>query len=202
MAPALPDARNMRSSISLPLPPRGLRVALAAIVLGLGACSPNRAGPEPGSPPPASQTAPAPARPEPTSATSGSLRQAEATSSSTGSKPRLLQVATFPDIPIAQALNKVIPGLVDNDRKLMLGGVGSDLWHSPDDPPNTLRAEGTIVDGGGAQNGSNRWGDYSSMNLDPSDGCTFWYTNEFYGSGFNLNWRTKIGTFKFATCGK
>jgi hypothetical protein len=23
-----------------------------------------------------------------------------------------------------------------------------------------------------------RWGDYSSMSVDPVDDCTFWYTNE------------------------
>ena len=33
--------------------------------------------------------------------------------------------------------------------------------------------------GTGAQTGSaNRWGDYSSMSLD-TDGCTFWYTQEY-----------------------
>lgn len=45
-----------------------------------------------------------------------------------------------------------------------------------------------------------RWGDYSSMMLDPTDGCTFWYAQEYYGSdGYHL-WSTHIGAFKFSTC--
>jgi hypothetical protein len=69
------------------------------------------------------------------------------------------------------------------------------------DPPNTLRTENVIVNGQGAQSGFNRWGDYSSMNLDPDDGCTFWYTNEFVAQAGGQHWKTKIGTFKFASCG-
>ena len=41
--------------------------------------------------------------------------------------------------------------------------------------------EGTIINGSGVQTTTNsRWGDYTSMNIDPSDDCTFWYTNEYY----------------------
>lgn len=29
----------------------------------------------------------------------------------------------------------------------------------------------------------NRWGDYSLMTIDPIDGTTFWFTNEYYSSG-------------------
>ena len=43
-----------------------------------------------------------------------------------------------------------------------------------------------------------RWGDYSAMTIDP-DGCTFWYTNEYYETT-GLNWQTRIGSFKFAQC--
>jgi uncharacterized delta-60 repeat protein len=55
-----------------------------------------------------------------------------------------------------------------------------------------------MVAGEGSQVSSTRWGDYSSMSLDPVDGCTFWYTQEYVGSeGF---WRTRIGAFKFPSC--
>ena len=34
------------------------------------------------------------------------------------------------------------------------------------------------------------------------DDCTFWYTNEYYPEGSStFNWRTRIGSFKFSTCG-
>jgi uncharacterized membrane protein len=65
------------------------------------------------------------------------------------------------------------------------------------------QGEGTIINGAGSQTGSNlsRWGDYSSLTIDPSDDCTFWYTNEYIPSNGAFNWRTRIGSFKFSTCG-
>src|SRR5205807_3296073 len=44
-----------------------------------------------------------------------------------------------------------------------------------------------------------RWGDYSSMTVDPLDDCTFWYTNMYFPVK-GLNWVTRIGSFKFPTC--
>jgi hypothetical protein len=57
------------------------------------------------------------------------------------------------------------------------------------DPLNTLgQGETSLIEGTGFQCCSfsdgtvnNRWGDYSAMTIDP-DGCTFWYTNEYYDS--------------------
>lgn len=72
------------------------------------------------------------------------------------------------------------------------------------DPLNTLaQGEATLFAGAGSQTGtSNRWGDYSDITIDPVDDCTFWYTNEYYPSGSSsFNWRTRIGNFKFASCG-
>ncbi len=64
----------------------------------------------------------------------------------------------------------------------------------------TLR-EGTIINGGGSQlTAANRWGDYTSMWVDPVDDCTFWYTNEYYSANAVLSWQTRIGTFKYKTC--
>ncbi len=72
------------------------------------------------------------------------------------------------------------------------------------DPLNTLaQGEAVLFAGSGSQTStSNRWGDYSDLTVDPVDGCTFWYTNEYYPAGSSsFNWRTRIGNFKFATCG-
>ncbi len=61
--------------------------------------------------------------------------------------------------------------------------------------------EATLVTGGGYQNDSNnRWGDYSAMQVDPSDDCTFWYTQEYAQTSGAYNWYTRIGTFKFPSC--
>jgi hypothetical protein len=69
------------------------------------------------------------------------------------------------------------------------------------DPRNTMRSELTIANGGGSQLTGNRWGDYSSMAVDPSDDCTFWYTTEYIQTSGNYNWSTVIASFKFPTCG-
>jgi hypothetical protein len=69
------------------------------------------------------------------------------------------------------------------------------------DPLNTLTAEAHLFDGTGSQSDtSSRWGDYSDMTVDPVDDCTFWYTQEYYATNRSFNWRTRIGSFKFASC--
>ncbi len=71
------------------------------------------------------------------------------------------------------------------------------------DPVNTMGAEVTTVTGAGSQNGSSltRWGDYSSMTVDPVDDCTFWYTQEYIKTTGAFNWSTRISNFKFPGCG-
>ncbi|HEY6119857.1 MAG TPA: carboxypeptidase regulatory-like domain-containing protein, partial [Pyrinomonadaceae bacterium] len=62
--------------------------------------------------------------------------------------------------------------------------------------------EATLFAGQGTQSASgNRWGDYSGLSVDPTDDCTFWYTNEYYPTGnTTFNWKTKVGSFTVATC--
>jgi uncharacterized repeat protein (TIGR01451 family) len=71
------------------------------------------------------------------------------------------------------------------------------------DPLNQLgQGETHLFDGTGAQLQTNsRWGDYSSLTVDPVDDCTFWYTSEYYATTAQFNWRTRVGSFKFAECG-
>jgi len=70
------------------------------------------------------------------------------------------------------------------------------------DPLNTLRAETTLLGGAGSQSGNSldRWGDYSTMDIDPVDGCTFWYTNQYEKVTGSFNWSTWISNFKFPGC--
>lgn len=70
------------------------------------------------------------------------------------------------------------------------------------DPKGTLpRGETSLIEGGGEQRATHsRWGDYSMMAVDPVDDCTFWYTNEYY-KRWGVNWQTRIGSFKFPSCG-
>lgn len=46
----------------------------------------------------------------------------------------------------------------------------------------------------------NRWGDYSGMNVDPDNDCTFWASAEYYQTDSSFNWRTRIANFSFASC--
>jgi hypothetical protein len=71
----------------------------------------------------------------------------------------------------------------------------------PTDPAGTLEAEDSLVEGGGSQlRNLNRWGDYSSMAVDPTDDCTFWFTSEYLEANGTFNWSTRIGSFKFPGC--
>src|SRR5438552_1879821 len=72
---------------------------------------------------------------------------------------------------------------------------------TPTDPLGTLDAETILISGTGSQlSGLKRWGDYSSMAIDPVDDCTFWYTTEYLTASGTFNWHTRVGTFKFANC--
>ena len=99
---------------------------------------------------------------------------------------------------------------MDRDGDIALGFSASSATLNPSiryvgrlagDPLGTLpQGESTIVAGAGSETtGNTRWGDYSSMSLDP-DGCTFWYTNEYYTFNSVNSWSTRIASFKFPSC--
>ncbi|OGO36376.1 MAG: hypothetical protein A2W35_07410 [Chloroflexi bacterium RBG_16_57_11] len=76
--------------------------------------------------------------------------------------------------------------------------------------------EGVIMNGTGVQTTTNsRWGDYTSLNIDPVDDCTFWYVNEYYQvsglplplpppplppPGTTAPWQTRIASFQLPGC--
>ena len=106
---------------------------------------------------------------------------------------------------------------VDHVGNMAVGYSASSSTVAPDiryagrlatDPLNSLpQTEVTMLPGitTSVQSGNcgsgicTRWGDYSAMTVDPTDDCTFWYTNMYYQSA-GLNWITRIGSFKFSTC--
>ncbi len=57
--------------------------------------------------------------------------------------------------------------------------------------------EGIIHTGTASQTGANRWGDYSSMSVDPEDDETFWYTNQYESGGR----KTKFASFNIGPLG-
>jgi len=72
------------------------------------------------------------------------------------------------------------------------------------DPASTMGSELVMFPGAGSQVGTgNRWGDYSAMTVDPRDGCTFWYTNQYLPASGSFNWHMRIAAFRFPSdqCG-
>ena len=119
------------------------------------------------------------------------------------------------------SLNRFMPSLaVDKNGDMAIGYSVSNASMYPairysgrlaGDSLNQLtQAEQTIVQGNGFQcctfsDGSTntRWGDYSAMSIDP-DGCTFWYTGEYYDAHpttlLGDNWQTRIASFQLPGC--
>lgn len=62
------------------------------------------------------------------------------------------------------------------------------------------QTETELVAGGGSQSGSNRWGDYHDMSVDPVDNCTFWFTGEYVPPA--NAWTTRIASFRHDACGQ
>jgi hypothetical protein len=65
------------------------------------------------------------------------------------------------------------------------------------DTAGTMPQGETTIVNGSASNGSHRYGDYSSMNVDPADDCTFWFTGQWNNAS---QWSTRIAKFKFDQC--
>ncbi|MBA3913678.1 MAG: hypothetical protein H0X25_07445 [Acidobacteriales bacterium] len=67
------------------------------------------------------------------------------------------------------------------------------------DPAGTLGGE-KVLQAGGSATTNTLWGDYTSMSVDPTDDCSFWYTSQYYKAGQQLNWSTRVASFKFSNC--
>jgi hypothetical protein len=121
--------------------------------------------------------------------------------------PTLFQNATFnPD-----STNRWMGSIaMDKNGNMALGYSASSAAINPgiritgrlrSEVRNQMQAETVIQDGTGSQIGTlTRWGDYSTMRVDPADDCTFWFTTEYIAANGTFNWRTRIASFKFANC--
>lgn len=91
------------------------------------------------------------------------------------------------------AAGDIALGYSVSDGTSVLPGIRATARRDGDPLGTMTMDELTIADGIGIQTNTQRWGDYSSMNVDPADGLTFWYTNERVGlDGF---WVTYVGSF-------
>ncbi len=70
-----------------------------------------------------------------------------------------------------------------------------------DVPGSMPGTEYVAMAGGGSQTSEyQRWGNYSTMDVDPVDDCTFWYTHEYYEQTSESGWVTRIISFKLPGC--
>lgn len=82
----------------------------------------------------------------------------------------------YPSIRIAHRMAGDEPGTMPGTEYLAVAGSGSQI------PPN------------------GRWGNYSTMDVDPVDDCTFWYTHEYYKVTSQAGWLTRILSFRLPDC--
>lgn len=76
----------------------------------------------------------------------------------------------------------------------------------PGDPPGLLTMKETVlVEGEGAQSAAlrtaERWEDYTTTAIDPSDDCTVWYVGDYLKKDA-ASYSTKIGAFQMPGCGR
>ena len=121
----------------------------------------------------------------------------------------VLPQATTWDPDGANVINRFMPSLALDRAGNMAMGYSTSNGTAPNfpsikyagrlaaDPINTFsQTEQIFFTGTASQTGTTRWGDYSSMTLDP-DGCTFWYTSEYANPAdqtFDHRWLTKFGS--------
>jgi hypothetical protein len=101
---------------------------------------------------------------------------------------------------------------MDQAGNILMGYSRSSTTLNPDiyvagrlstDPLGTMGGELAIVDQtvatGSQPDTSSRWGDYTSMAID-NDGCTFWYTNQYYSVTTRFDWSTRVASIRFPSC--
>src|SRR5262249_23964653 len=149
------------------------------------------------------------ANPSNAALTSPRWYQMSVTGGNVASNP--LQQSTWaPDATVSRWMGSLA---VDKDGNMAIGYSAASATLFPairyagrlaTDPANTLgQTETSLVEGTASQccnfsdgTVNNRWGDYSAMAIDP-DGCTFWYTQEYYLSPQPAslaadNWQTRV----------
>ncbi len=120
--------------------------------------------------------------------------------------PTIFQQSTFDPDTNYRWLGSIA---MDKDGNIALGYSRSSSTTFPSiyingrlstDTINTMGTETLVQAGAGSQdaNGGNRWGDYSSMTLDPVDQCTFYYTNEYLKTTGSFNWSTRVASYRFS----
>jgi hypothetical protein len=126
---------------------------------------------------------------------------------SPGSSPVVFQQGTFQNGSISFWMGSIAQDkLGDIALGFSASSTGLDpsviyTGRVPTDALGTMESPKLVIKGTGVQKStSNRWGDYSDMTVDPTDDCTFFYTQEYIKTTGSFNWNTRINSFKFPGC--
>ena len=131
-----------------------------------------------------------------------------------GGTPTLYQSGTYDPDGTSRWMGSIA---MDHMGNIALGysasssSVYPSIWYTGrlagDSLGTMTQAESSIFNGPGVETSASwcancsRWGDYSSMSIDPSDDCTFWYTQEYYAASTGpADWATRIAAFKYPDC--
>ncbi|HKQ62098.1 MAG TPA: hypothetical protein VJS92_12480 [Candidatus Polarisedimenticolaceae bacterium] len=122
------------------------------------------------------------------------------------SYPCIHQQGTLADV--ADGRSRWMPSVaMDGAENLLVGysatgtADGSDnhsiryTGRAKNDPPGTLTVPEAVIVTGTANNFNSRWGDYTSMSVDPFDDCTFWYVSQYFTTAGN--WSTRVASAAF-----
>jgi hypothetical protein len=123
-----------------------------------------------------------------------------------GGAPKIFQQGTYaPDA----AFRWMASTATDKAGNMLMGYSVSSPKISPgirftgrsaSDPPNQMAVEQQAMPGKGSQQTPDRWGDYASMSIDPTDDCTFWFSTQYVSMTGKFNWSTSIVPVKFSSC--
>jgi hypothetical protein len=120
--------------------------------------------------------------------------------------PKIYQQGTYSPDPLARWMGSVA---MDKAGDLIVGYSASAQKTFPAiryagrtaaDPLGSLSAEVLLTPGKGSQQSPDRWGDYTSVSVDPVDDCTFWFTAQYLGATGTYNWNTSIARVRFDNC--
>lgn len=67
------------------------------------------------------------------------------------------------------------------------------------DKANILSGERVLMAGSASQT-IGAWGDYTTLALDPTDDCTFWFIGQYLTKNDQDSWHTQVSTVKFTRC--
>jgi hypothetical protein len=127
--------------------------------------------------------------------------------------PSVVQQGTFsPEDGLFRWIGSIA---MDKKGNILLGysASGSSVYPSirftgrlHEDALGTMRNESILMIGQGSQVSTvgqyvtDRWGDYSSVSLDPEDDCTFWFTSQYQTTTETYRWNTAVFGMRFKDC--